>query len=139
MADDQKKQAPLPTKKQLLEFINDSTTPVGKREIARAFQLKGQQRAELRGLLKELEKEGNIDRGHKRRMAPKGTLPEVTIIEVTELDIDGELHAKPVPTQTQAVDDDIRIILSPGKRRGAAPKVGDRVLAKLRRTGEKEY
>jgi len=139
MSGSDKKQAPLPTKEQVLEFINDSNIPVGKREIARAFQLKGQQRAELRVLLKELEKDGTIDRGHKRRMAPKGVLPEVSIIEVTELDIDGELHAKPVATQTQAVDEAIHILLSPGKRRSAAPKVGDRVLARLRRIGEKEY
>jgi len=31
------KKVPLPTKQQILEFVRESPTPVGKREIARAF------------------------------------------------------------------------------------------------------
>ena len=44
----------VPTRDELLAFIRDSATPVGKREIARAFELKGDQRIELKELLREL-------------------------------------------------------------------------------------
>ena len=37
----------VPTRDELLAFIKDSATPVGKREIARAFHIKGDQRIEL--------------------------------------------------------------------------------------------
>ena len=42
----------LPTRKQILEFIKDSPTPAGKREIARAFGLKGQEKIQLKALLR---------------------------------------------------------------------------------------
>ena len=44
----------VPTRDELLAFIRDSATPVGKREIARAWSLKGDQRIELKQLLREL-------------------------------------------------------------------------------------
>ena len=38
----------VPTRDELLAFIKESATPVGKREIARAYGLKGDQRIELK-------------------------------------------------------------------------------------------
>ena len=126
----------LPTKEQLLEFINESPTPVGKREIARAFHIKGDMRAQLRSLLKELEQDGSIDRGHKKRVAARGALPEVSIIEIVDMDLDGELSARPTGGEHA---DEIKILVTPSRRAGAAPKPGDRVLARLRRLSEFEY
>ena len=44
----------VPTRDELLAFIKESATPVGKREIARAFHIKGDQRIELKQLLRDL-------------------------------------------------------------------------------------
>ena len=44
------------------EFIRESPTPVGKREIARAFGISGADRIPLKAMLKELEREGAVDR-----------------------------------------------------------------------------
>ena len=44
----------MPTPKQVLEFIQSSETPAGKREIARAFGLKGQEKIALKRLLKDM-------------------------------------------------------------------------------------
>ena len=44
----------VPTRDELLAFIKESATPVGKREIARAYGLKGDQRIELKQLLRDL-------------------------------------------------------------------------------------
>ena len=48
----------VPTRDELLAFSRESATPVGKREIARAFGLKGDQRIELKELLRTLRDEG---------------------------------------------------------------------------------
>jgi len=72
MSDGKKKKAPLPTKQQLLDFIHDSPTPVGKREIARAFRIAGADRIPLKAMLKELERDGRVDRGRGRRVARPG-------------------------------------------------------------------
>ena len=58
------KQAPpeLPSPEQLIEFIKDSPGKVGKREIARAFNITGNDRIALKRLLKTLEKDGKLKR-----------------------------------------------------------------------------
>ena len=43
----------LPSKQQILDFIKESPTPAGKREIARAFGLKGQEKIKLKALLRK--------------------------------------------------------------------------------------
>ena len=53
MASNQKQKKPakvrpagLPTREQVMDFIAESDTPAGKREIAKAFGLKGKDRAQ---------------------------------------------------------------------------------------------
>ena len=54
--------SPFPPRNRSSTFIRESEGPVGKREIARAFHLKGADRIPLKALLKELEKDGQVDR-----------------------------------------------------------------------------
>ena len=96
MGEKRRKQAPLPTREKILEFIRESPTPVGKREIARAFGIKGADRIGLKAMLKELEREGDIDRGKHRKMASPGALDEVATLTVLGPDADGELLAAPI-------------------------------------------
>ena len=49
----------LPTRQQILDFIAAATEPAGKREIARAFGLKGQEKIALKALLKDIQKRLN--------------------------------------------------------------------------------
>ena len=58
----------LPTKDELREFIHDSPSPVNKREIARAFGLKGQARVMLKAIIKELMVEGAIEKDTSKRL-----------------------------------------------------------------------
>jgi ribonuclease R len=67
MSERRKKKATLPTKQQVLEFIRESPTPVGKREIARAFGISGGDRIALKAMLKEIAAEGAVERGRGRR------------------------------------------------------------------------
>lgn len=138
MAKAPSKLAPIPTKQQILEFIQESDKPVGKREIAKAFHIRGDQRAELKRLLKEIENEGLIDRGRKRKLAPPGSLPEVAVLDVTGFDEEGGLLAKGTgshaPSKAPSEDELETIIhvIDRGKR-GVLVKPGDRVLARLER------
>jgi len=128
---------PLPTRQQLLDFIRESPGRVGKRELARAFHLTGENRSVLREMIKDLEKSGDIERGHGKRFAHPGALPDSMVVEISAIDADGELLAKPL-TWT----DDGRppkIYMAPGRRGEAPLGLGDRVLAKMRRMRDGIY
>ncbi|WP_240002411.1 ribonuclease R [Oleisolibacter albus] len=133
-----KKDAPFPTKDQVLEFIKDSPVPVGKREIARAFHITGDNRVLLKHLLKELEQDGTIEKGGNRRLAPPASLPEVGVLIVTGIDLDGETLARPV-NWTDEENEPPRIVMMPERRGHPALTPGDRVLARLQRTHDRLY
>ena len=59
----------LPTREAILAFIAGSPTPVGKREIARQFKVHPADRVALKGLIKETQRDGAVERGPKRRLA----------------------------------------------------------------------
>jgi ribonuclease R len=137
MAERRRKQAPLPTREKILEFIRQSPVPVGKREIARAFAIKGADRIGLKALLKELEREGEVDRGKHRRIASPGALEEVMTLSVLGPDADGELLA--APSEIQVEGKSPRIFLAPDRLAKPALARGDRVLARLRRIDDSIY
>jgi ribonuclease R len=127
----------LPTREQILDFIRQSPTPVGKREIARAFQLKGGDKIPLKAMLKELAESGEIDRGRKRRVAAPGALPEVAVLVIEGPDPDGDLLARPVSWAGE--EKPPRIEVAPERRGASALAAGDRILARLSRTGAESY
>ena len=68
-----RKPAPgLPTRKQILDFIATSDVPAGKREMARAFGLKGHDKIALKSLLKDMADEGLIELGARPRLPQDG-------------------------------------------------------------------
>src|ERR1700757_2674432 len=115
MTEHRRKQAPLPTREKVLEFIRESPTPVGKREIARAFGIKGPERIGLKAMLKELERSGEVDRGRHRRVARPGALPEVAVLSVLGTDSDGELLAAPATASPEEEAALPRIFLMPDR------------------------
>ena len=68
----------MPTPAQVLDFIQSSSIPAGKREIAKAFGLKGQEKIKLKALLKDMAEEGLID-GKKSAFHRMGGVPKVTV------------------------------------------------------------
>lgn len=129
---------PFPSKEAILEFIRESPDRVGKREIARAFDLKGDQRQDLKRVLKELEDEGAIDRGRGRRFAEPGTLPEVTLVFVSGIDTDGEVMARPL-NWNEEDGPPPKIYMAPQRHGQQALGLGDRVLVRLARVSERSY
>jgi len=128
----------LPTKEQIQEFIEGSESPVGKREIAQAFNIKGADRIYLKKILKELVGDGALELGRKRSLAPAGSLPAVAVIELISVTADGEAIAKPLIWDDETPPP--TIFLSPSKnRRVAAPGIGDRLLARLAKQKDGTY
>ena len=130
----------LPSKQQVLDFIQSSATPAGKREIAKAFGLKGQEKIALKALLKDMAEEGLID-GKRTAYHRMGGVPKVTVLRVVDIE-DGEPIGVPDAWEPDAPDKPPRLTLkemkAPGKgagKRAPALKRGDRVLA---RTEERE-
>jgi len=128
--------SPVPTREAVLDFVRSSTTPVGRREIAKAFDVRGADRAELRRMLKEMADDGLLDFGRRRKVAPPGALPEVTIVEVTGTDKDGETLARPAVWRDAGEPPHILLLED---RRGGALGPGDRALVSLERRGEDRY
>lgn len=133
----------LPTKQDILEFIETSQDKVGKREIGKAFGIKGGDRKPFKELLNEMAAEGLLV-GNRKDFRQPGHLPPVTVLEVKELDADGDLIAEPVAWN---IEEGIRpraIVIEPpsaradnrGRGSGVPPGPGDRILAKLARLDE---
>src|SRR3990167_3156651 len=78
----------MPSAKQVLAFLQSSDVPAGKREIAKAFGLKGQEKIALKKLLKDMADEGLID-GRRTAYHRMGGVPKVTVLRVVDIE-DGE-------------------------------------------------
>lgn len=123
-----------PSKRDILEFIESSPDTVGKRDIARAFGIKGGDRIALKRLLREMADEGLI-KGSRKRLRKPGGLPSVTVIEIVGRDEDGEFYALPAAWPEEEGKPP-RILIAPGTRTaGPVAGIGDRVLARLQPAG----
>ena len=130
----------VPTRDELLAFIRDSETPVGKREIARAYGLKGDQRIELKELLRDLRDTGEIAPDRAKTFRDPQALTETAVLEIVSVDSDGHLLAVPRRHDEEKDGPAPRIeVMVPSSRTVPAPAVGDRVLASLKRRGKNAY
>jgi ribonuclease R len=124
------------TRERVLDAL--AANPSGaKRDVARALHVSGNERIVLKRILKELKSEGAIARGRKRSYERPGTVPEVTVLEITGQDPDGELLAR--PQRWEGDEPPPQIIVVPGREdesRGPALGAGERVLARLTQTRE---
>ncbi len=143
MADnDHTSESGIPSRKEILEFIREHDGHVAKRDIARAFNIRGNKKIALKRLLKDMAGDGQLSRKSKH-IAEVGTLPRVSVLEITGRDNDGNLVATPVEWREdeQGRPPLISIISQrsrgKGRTRETAAGIGDRVLAKLSRQSGK--
>jgi ribonuclease R len=117
----------IPSKDEILSWVSDHPTQTAKREIAKAFGIKGQDRIVLKRVLRELEDQGQLEK-RRRTYRDPDRLPPVTILEIGELDRDGDLTARPLEWQGDGPEPRILLIL-----RDSDPALapGDRILGKL--------
>ena len=83
-----------PTRDDLLRFVSENPDRSSKRDIARAFSLKGEDRVWLKDTLRDLEDEGLLEKSRKRLIRP-GALPHVVVLDIFSRDADGGLLARP--------------------------------------------
>ncbi|MGF1503339.1 MAG: ribonuclease R [Paracoccaceae bacterium] len=119
--------ADFPSKAQILDWLRENPGRVGKRDIARAFNIKGADRVALKEVLRELKGDGSLD-GSRKRLRPAGHLPKVAMLVADRIDRDGELSARPNDWDEDAPPPPILVV-----RRDGDPALapGDRFLAKL--------
>ncbi|MGE3869218.1 MAG: ribonuclease R [Pseudorhodoplanes sp.] len=124
-----------PGRDDLLRFISDNPDRAGKREIAKAFNLKAGDRVWLKEMLRTLQDEGLLEQKRKRLSRP-GSLPPVTVLEIFGRDSDGGLLARPTENSDPSQPAPTVAIRWKRDAKVAAPGVGDRVLAKVFRSDE---
>ena len=138
----------LPSKADILAFMASEAALIAegkgsvvksrKREVARAFNIKGSDRVELKRMLRELEDEGQIERRRSAKRAG-GAMPTMVVADITSRDRDGDLLAKPVDWDAAENGPAPRILVHvpklhrPGHR---VPGVGERALLRLEPTAD---
>ena len=123
----------LPTREQILKFIEDSRDPVGKREIARAFGLHGHEKIALKALLKDMTDEGLVDLAPGRAFHKMGGVPRVTVLRI--VDVDGTTPiAVPDRWEAEGTPPPRLRVVEKGRRQTALG-MGDRILARTEDAG----
>ena len=118
----------LPAKSAILQWLTENPTLSSKRDIARAFGIKGGAlRIELKRILKELEDEGALTKKRRSYRDPDN-LPPVSILKVEAPDSQGDLFASAVEWTGEG--DAPRILIITRKSDPALGE-GDRILARL--------
>ncbi len=125
----------MPSREAIAAFIRDNPERATKRDIAKAFAIKGDNRVFLKHLLAELEAEGQLEKRGKRLASPDA-LPPVMVLEVTGRDRDGGLIGRPVEWDSVESGEAplMRLTLARNDRMNVkvpAAGVGDRVLARI--------
>ncbi|TPE60443.1 VacB/RNase II family 3'-5' exoribonuclease [Sandaracinobacter neustonicus] len=123
----------LPDREAILAFIRQTPGAVGKREIARAFGLHGEQRDALKQLLAEMQEDGLLDSGPGRSLHRAGHLPRVTVLVVQSADA-GRVIASPEKWEGEGPPP--RVLIGAGSGRPGATRrerfeAGDRLLTRI--------
>nr|MCU0912189.1 ribonuclease R [Paracoccaceae bacterium] len=117
----------IPSKDEILAWISENPTLTAKRDIAKAFGIKGAERIELKRLLKELEAEGTLEK-RKRSYRDPDRLPPVSVLQIDGTTADGELLARPLEWQGEGRAP--RVLYLP-RQGDPALGQGDRILGRV--------
>ncbi|RAZ89926.1 ribonuclease R [Mesorhizobium hawassense] len=117
-----------PSRDEILRYIAENPDRSGKREIAKAFALRGDDRVWLKDILRDLQDEGLLNK-ERKRLTRAGAVPHVAVLDIFGRDDDGVLLAHPSEYTGAGSPPVIAIRVSRGAG-GPAPGIGDRVLAK---------
>ncbi len=123
----------LPDKEQILRLLEEQGVAQSKSDLCRIYKIKGEaHRQALKTMLREMEDDGLILREDGKSYKIANALPTVCVVEITEIDIDGDLLASPAEWQADIQGTPPRIEIIP-ERGHAVLKVGDRALVRVRK------
>ena len=125
----------IPSKQQILDWVAEHPDANSKRDIAKAFGIKGAERIELKRLLKEMEGEGQLER-RRRHYLDAEKLPPVTVVELLAPDGSGDLFARPLEWRG---DGPMPMIHYAPRESDPALGRGDRFLARLTEVYGEDY
>lgn len=127
----------LPSKDEILKFINSQPKKVGKRDIARAFKIKGNSKIGLKRLLREMADEGMIA-NNRKRLVSSAHLPPVGVLTIKRQNDDGDLVAEPSNWDFDKNPSPPMIVITSAKAKHGndVAGVGDRVLARIEKVEE---
>jgi len=120
-----------PTKQEIIDYFKTANGKAARRDIARHFGVKGDERAKLRALLKELQEENALEKEGKKRFTAPGILPPVLPIDIMSVDENGDLVATPSNWRAETEPPVIRITMKEAAKKNPLPGVGDRILARV--------
>ena len=123
----------VPSRQQILDFVERSERPAGKREISKAFGLRGPDKIALKALLKDMAKEGLLAGEPGRALHKVGGLPKVTVLKIVEID-GNEAIGIPERWEDEAAPAPKIRVKEKGRR--AALAIGDRILARTEERGQ---
>lgn len=129
------KAAPIPSRQQILDWLNDNPDQTAKRDIARAFGVKGQAKIELKRILREMEAEGLIEK-RRRQFRDPSTLPSVTVLRMLREDSQGDQWAEPAEWTGEGP---APVVLYVRREGDPALAQGDRVLGRLTPVEDESY
>lgn len=122
----------------ILDFIKNSKGKVSKREIARAFHIRGQDKIMLKKALREMIEDGIITQDSHKNLIPAGQLPAVQVVEFAGTDKEGNPLVKLLDESGRDTKVSPTIYLMPerGRRRGksgrdSAMGADDKALVRL--------
>ncbi|GLU27136.1 ribonuclease R [Brucella sp. NBRC 12950] len=131
----------LPTRDEVLRFIEENPDRSGKRDLAKAFNIKGDARVYLKDLLRELGDEGLLEK-RARRLSRPGALPPISVLNIIGRDNDGGLISRPAEWDEENYGKPpvvtIRRTRLNKSSDGPSVGVGDRVLAKIFRNKDND-
>ncbi|MDA7964551.1 ribonuclease R [Ruegeria sp.] len=125
----------IPSKQEVLDWISANPTLTSKRDIAKAFGIKGADRIDLKRILKELEAEGHLEK-RKRSYRDPDRLPPVSVLQVKAPNSDGDLFARPLEWHGEGVEP---VVLIVARASDPALGEGDRILARLTVVHEEDH
>ena len=116
----------LPTREQVLAYLRDNPNNAGRREIARAFRVRGADKIALKALLKDIARDEPATEASEQKGPPR-RLPSTLVVEVFDVDTDeGEALAHPVDPELGRP-----IIHLRGGRGGIVLNDGERALVRI--------
>ncbi len=126
------KSTKLPSHEEIVEFLQKSSQKTSKRDIAKAFQIKGgDNRRALKEIIKNLEASGVVEKSTKSSISLANALPELAEIEITGVDSNGNLIGRPRAFKGEDGQQNPQVLISQTKRNLPDIEQGDLVLAKL--------
>ncbi len=134
----------LPTRQEIRDYIEHAQihgkkAAVTRREIARAFKVKGETRTELRQLLKQMDQDGELNLTAGKKVTAAGALPPVAVLDVLKLDDEGDLICHPPNWNHSFAPPKILMAAKAAAKTRPALGLGDRFLGRLAAQNDGTY